>query len=429
MEIMKCSFRRLLAKTNLTCFAVAALAIPATALAQYPSYPTTPSYPAPPSYPTQGNVYNGNVYNGNVYVPPTGQPIYNPGLPSTALPNSTIRPNGTQALTASSMVRPWYANLTQDRDHDFGTVPFASTQEHTFEFTNNTGADLFLTYVKASCGCTKPTILTPQVKPNETAKIKAEFDTKNFYGARGATLTVSMNKAGTNEYGELQLSVKGLIRRDVVLNPGEIDFQNVSISDAVQKTVRVLYAGRPDWAIQEVTSTNPNISAEVREIERNQATGRTSYEMIVSLNQNQPTGPFMETLTIVTNDAKTTNMPVRVGGNVKPLIDVAPINLGVVNKGQTITKKLIVRSPQAISIERIETGNDKIKFAETEGKKTLHILTYTLDTSEPVEIARSIKIVTKDDVTRETEVPFSVQIVPSTITSDKEGVAQQPNGN
>lgn len=316
--------------------------------------------------------------------------------------------------------RVWYQNLTNDRTHHFGKVARASNQARLFEFVNNTGSDLYLTNVRTSCGCTKPKIMTPHVKPGETAKLNAVFDTLNFYGERGATVTLSLKKVGAYvEYGELQFSVKGNIRRDVVLSPGMFDFRDLANSEAAQKTAKVMYAGRSDWKILEVKSTNPNVQAEVREIDRKPTRGATAttYEMVVKVSDQQAAGPFNEVLTIVTNDPKTNGMPVKVSGNIKQMIDVAPVTLGVVNMGQEIKKKLIVRSPQAISIDEVRTKNGKLQFDPSEGKKTLHILTYTLDTSATDEIDDWITIVTTGDQKRETRVPFSVQIVAATTTS------------
>ncbi|MFT7632045.1 MAG: hypothetical protein ACI87E_003091, partial [Mariniblastus sp.] len=203
---------------------------------------------------------------------------------------------------------PWYQTLAKDRSHNFGIVPRASKQERIFEFVNTTDADIFLTNIRTSCGCTKPKVLTPQVRPGEKAQIQAVFDTLHFYGQRGATLTVSIQKS--SQYGELQFTVKGNIRRDVVLNPGEVVFDDVSVSEPAQRTVQMLYAGNPNWKVTQVKSTNSNVAAEAVEIERNTATGRVTYNLVVTLADTQDAGSFSEVLTIATNDPKTNGMPV-----------------------------------------------------------------------------------------------------------------------
>lgn len=136
-----------------------------------------------------------------------------------------------------STPRASFQGLAKERSHDFGIVARGSRQEKVFEFVNTTGSNLTLTGVKTSCGCTKPKILTPEVKPGETGKLSAVFDTVNFYGNRGATLTVSVRKAAPGaQNGEIQFSVKGSIRRDVVLTPGEFSFDNVMVSQEADRS-------------------------------------------------------------------------------------------------------------------------------------------------------------------------------------------------
>jgi hypothetical protein len=314
-------------------------------------------------------------------------------------------------------MRPWYQQLTDQREHNFGVVARASKQVHVFEFENNTGADLYLNNVRTSCGCTKPLIITQHVKPQETAQVQATFDTLKFYGKKGATLTVSMQKTGQYvEHAEIQFAVKGTIRRDVVMSPGQFDFQSVSVAEPSQRTAKLWYAGSPNWRIVDVKSTNPNLSVDIKELTREAAQGKVNYELTVNLNDQQTTGQFSDTLTIVTNDPATSGMPIQVTGMVNTVVNVSPIALGVVNQGQNISKKLIVRSPEPISIDEIKCDCGKISFNPTKGKKTLHILTYTFDTSEPTEIDEKITIVSTGDKQRETKVAFSAQVVASTMT-------------
>lgn len=134
----------------------------------------------------------------------------------------------------------------------------------------------------------------------------------------------------------------------------------------------------------------------------------------MNLKGEQPAGSFNEFLTIITNDAKTTGMPVNVKGMVKPRIAVSPIQLGPVNEGQTIKKKLILQSSSAFAIKEIKSGDERIKFESVEGEKTLHILTYTLDTSIVGQIDQELTIFTSDPNQPVTKVPFSAQIVPAT---------------
>jgi len=348
---------------------------------------------------------------------------------SNVIPAGTVTSGYSNGIVSSSYnspvapaTLPWYQTLTDKREHDFGTVARASKQVHVFEFENNTGADLLLNNVRTSCGCTKPKILTQQVKPGQIGQVQAQFDTLKFYGKRGATLSVSMQKVGQySEYAEVQFAVKGKIRRDVVVSPGMFDFQNVNVSETAKRTAKLWYAGKPDWKILDVKSTNSNFSIDFEEVERDAVAGTVVYDLTVNLEDGQPAGQFLDNLTIITNDPATSGLPVEVCGTVNTVISVAPIALGVVNQGQVIEKKLIIRSPTPISIDNIETSCNKIKFEPSEGKKTLHILKYSFDTTEPTDVEETVTIATTGEKSRATRVSFSAQVVPSTEALNPKG--------
>ena len=348
---------------------------------------------------------------------------------SNVIPAGTVTSGYSNGIVSSSYnspvapaTLPWYQTLTDKREHDFGTVARASKQVHVFEFENNTGADLLLRNVRTSCGCTKPKILTQQVKPGQIGQVQAQFDTLKFYGKRGATLSVSMQKVGQySEYAEVQFAVKGKIRRDVVVSPGMFDFQNVNVSETAKRTAKLWYAGKPDWKILDVKSTNSNFSIDFEEVERDAVAGTVVYDLTVNLEDGQPAGQFLDNLTIITNDPATSGLPVEVCGTVNTVISVAPIALGVVNQGQVIEKKLIIRSPTPISIDNIETSCNKIKFEPSEGKKTLHILKYSFDTTEPTDVEETVTIATTGEKSRATRVSFSAQVVPSTEALNPKG--------
>jgi hypothetical protein len=300
---------------------------------------------------------------------------------------------------------------------DFGAVPRASKQEFVFEFENTLEQPIYLTGVRTSCGCTKPKILTPEVKPGETAKIHAKYDTVGFKGNRKATVTVSLRRSQPRtQYGEIQFMVKGQIRQDVVFSPAEIKFEKVTSGEDQARTAKIMFAGSANWEIIDVISTNPNITVEKIELRRDLRSRRIDYQLNVKLNGNQPVGLFNDQLTLVTNDANQKQLTVGVLGNVQSILEVKPVHLGVIEKDKKIEKKLIIRSSRPFEIRSVKAGDQRIRFEESEGKKTLHILNYKLDTSEIGKISTKIQIETDDPAQPLAIVDFDVQIESETFT-------------
>ena len=277
--------------------------------------------------------------------------------------------------------------------------------------------------LRTSCRCTNPEIVTSTVAPGEVGKIKAVFDTKNHYGKKGATITVSVRRDQPyTEYGEIQFQVKGVIRRDVVLNPGTVSFDNALIGKESKKNVMVRYAGNPDWQIASVTSTNPNISITTRELLRNPETKRIDYELTLALNGEQEAGRFVDQIQITTTDTNPKNkfLTVNVQGNVRTVVKAAPVQLGVIEKGQKIYKNLVIKGERAFGIQSIQCGDQRVQFESAAGSKTLHVLKYRLDTSNIGQISSKITIVTDDPAQGEASIPFEAQIVPATFAGNQE---------
>lgn len=334
-------------------------------------------------------------------------------LPANTIPTQSAPSQPNPQASPSSVVIPWAQTLLKDAEtsHDFGVVPAGSRQEHVFEFVNSTGAVLQLNSVKTSCGCTTPTILTSEVKPGETAQVKARIDTTKSTGKKGATLTVSVTKMAQMPIkAELQFSVKGKVRKDVVLSPGNIDFPTATVDSEAKQVVQMKYMGDPRWKILDVKSSNPAITVSTQEVSR-ESTGRVVYDLTINLNKGMKAGAFKEQLTVITNDKKTPQMPIAVTGSVKASIEVSPIRLSTLKQGEKVERRLVVRSSKPFSIDDIVVDTEKVKFFPSKGERVMHIVKYTVDTSEPTKIETEAKIVTSDS--SEKSVPLSILISPS----------------
>ncbi len=77
--------------------------------------------------------------------------------------------------------------------HDFGAIPEGDTVEVTFKFTNNGPADLILTDVAVSCGCTTPFWPKDPIAPGESNTIVAQFNTSGKDGKFNKPITITSN--------------------------------------------------------------------------------------------------------------------------------------------------------------------------------------------------------------------------------------------
>ncbi|MCG8587140.1 MAG: DUF1573 domain-containing protein [Pirellulales bacterium] len=295
----------------------------------------------------------------------------------------------------------WARKMFAEKDgeistsHDFGYVARGSKVEHRFKITNRYKEDVHISGVSASCRCATPTLTKTTLKTWEKGELVVTYNTHLFLGHRSATITVNIDKPFP---ATVYLQVSGYIRSDVVLEPHGVDFGSVDQGSKVSKKVRVKYAGRSDWKITDVRSTNPNYEVEVKEISR--AGGEVIYDLIVDLGEKNKAGYLNDILTVVTNDSRATKFPVDVRGNVVAALTVSPgeLFIGDVKPGSEVTKKLVVRGKKPFKITKIGCNDDCFTFDSGDEAKKLHVIPVTFKApAETGDVRETISIETDLD--------------------------------
>ncbi len=87
--------------------------------------------------------------------------------------------------------------------HDFGTVIQGEKLSVVFNFTNTGGADLVISQVSSTCGCTVPSWSTKPVKPGDRGSIEVVF---NSAGKTG-TVHKSINILANTQPNTVQLEI------------------------------------------------------------------------------------------------------------------------------------------------------------------------------------------------------------------------------
>jgi hypothetical protein len=199
------------------------------------------------------------------------------------------------------------------------------------------------------------------LQPNEKATISVMMDARRFSQPKSHCIQVTV---GHLYMSTAQLTVKAVSRHDVVCSPGEVAFDSVAPGQTPSATVDVEYAGELAWQISEaVVPKNAPLEATVKELYRRP--GQVGYQVKVSLKKDAALGQFQENIFLKTNDPSAGLMPVLVSGNIQsPLVAVpATLHLKEVQSGETLTRCVIVRSPQPFQVVGIE-GPDKVKLGE-----------------------------------------------------------------
>ncbi len=269
-----------------------------------------------------------------------------------------------------AFAQKWATDMFPTRDHDFGTVARNSEAIYEFQFKNLYQEELVIRSIRSSCGCITPSFTKQRLKSLETGAIVAKYNTDKFVGNRSATITVTFEKPF---YAEVQLKASGVIRGDVVLEPGKLDFGGASSFADNRKNLIVDYRGGvSNWQIVDVTSTFPHVRVSLQETQRQR--GRVMYSLSVRLLPELGPGLHQADLMLVTNDPNNREIPVTISAQLLEPIRVTPdhFDLGDVAPGQQITKHILVRSTEECQISSATADSPSVVPAIAAGAKNMH---------------------------------------------------------
>ena len=92
-------------------------------------------------------------------------------------------------------------------EFNFGTVNEGDIVDVEFDVTNTGNTDLVITKAQPSCGCTVPSWPKEPIKPGETSKVVAKFNTAGKPGRAVKAITLITNTAKGREV----LTIKGTV--------------------------------------------------------------------------------------------------------------------------------------------------------------------------------------------------------------------------
>ncbi len=266
----------------------------------------------------------------------------------------------------------WAQKMFKVRRHDFGVVARNAKAEFAFVIENPYATDVEISGVRTSCGCTTPKLTKRTLKTYEKGAVLAVYNTDRFLGKRGATLTVTFSKP---RRAEVQVSVKGFIRSDVIIQPSDIEFGSVPEGGGLQRSTTIQYFGsNPNWSLSQATTTNGHIKASVQRVKG--SSGRPTYQVNAQLDETAPLGEIFDELTLVSNDREIPKLSLMVTGRVVAPVSISPstLFLGVVPPGQQVERNLVVRGKQPFRILGVKTDHDGLSANVSDEAKKVHVL-------------------------------------------------------
>lgn len=96
----------------------------------------------------------------------------------------------------------------EKNEHDFGEIIAGETITYAFKFSNTGGADLIISDVLTSCGCTVSEFPKEPIKPGKSGVIKLTFDSRGRVGYQNKTATIKTNTVPDMVFLRIKATVK-----------------------------------------------------------------------------------------------------------------------------------------------------------------------------------------------------------------------------
>lgn len=294
--------------------------------------------------------------------------------------------------TLASAQQQWAEKMfTKGLTHNFGTTPRGAQLTHSFEITNPYAVEMQITEIKSGCGCVTARAVKTTLQPRETTTIEVRMDGTRFVGPKTVGIRVTVGPRFISS-AELRVSATG--RTDVVFNPGQVSFGNVTAGDSPTKTVSMEYAGTLNWTVTEVVAKDLPYDVSVKESYRRP--GQVGYQVSVTLKKNAPVGLLKHELVVKTNDPSSPTVPLLVEGQVVSSLSVKPdsLPLGVMKVGDPLTRRVVVQGVAAFKILEVKADGVEVEGGLTDKEANSHLLTLKIKATAPGAYQRQVLIKT-----------------------------------
>lgn len=268
----------------------------------------------------------------------------------------------------------WAEEMVSPRKLEFGVIATGSEAVKVITIENKTSATVHISSTSTACRCAEASSPGKNLlAPGEKTTIEVRMNTRSFKQQRDTSLTILFDSP---QFAEVRIPISAYIRTDVVFEPGKVDFGKREFLAGGTTKVNIAYAGRPDWQIRDIKITNPDLTADLKELSR--SGGSVTYELDMNLSPETRPGRIRDLVTLITDDATNPYVPLLVEATVVPDITISNPNIAIrsMKPGQTTTVKVVMQGNKPFLIEDVDCRKlgDCFKVKMSEKENTLQIV-------------------------------------------------------
>ncbi|HVO49812.1 MAG TPA: DUF1573 domain-containing protein [Thermoanaerobaculia bacterium] len=244
------------------------------------------------------------------------------GLALAALPSLLAAQTKAAEATGPKLV------IAEDKK-DVGQVAKGEPIKHVFILKNTGNADLHITDVKPSCGCTVPEF-DKVIKPGGEGKVTLTVDTKNFSGPISKTALLITDDPTVPQK---TLFLSAVVKPFVDALPYGF-FRITALSGEASSAEVVLVSDEPDFKPTKAEAPNSFLRvrlAPVPEKELLKDHGPNQWKVTVTTAPDAPEGLLGGTVKVATGVKKQPEIELQITGFIKPTVSVTPLSINFGN--------------------------------------------------------------------------------------------------
>jgi len=222
--------------------------------------------------------------------------------------------------------------------YDFGKIPADRKVSCRYQVSNTGKAQLNITRVDASCGCTYTMLGKWSLAPGESTELEATFNPGGYRGSVRKSLQVTSNDPAN---ARVTLTFEAEVIQEIIPDPASLFFQDVQRTGLTKGTVRLKSGNGKAVQVKETKAPGaPYLSASVR------SEGNDAVVDVTLDGQKITPGKQLGTdaLTIITTSERTPVISILVQWDLKAVVLATPERVGwVESAGKELRSAVLLK--------------------------------------------------------------------------------------
>jgi Protein of unknown function (DUF1573) len=210
---------------------------------------------------------------------------------------------------------PWANKLfgePENLKHNFGDVHHGLVLRQELVVTNIYKVPIEVTNVQTAMGPLHPEMAKHKLQPGEKTILTVQMDASRFANRKESTVYITI---GGQYASQARLAFKAFSREDFTVEPGQVDFGKLPPGKAKSLDFVIEHSGMKDWRLVDLVVTN-GAPFEARAVKFKRDPDIVGYRVTVKLDKDAPTGQFLESILVRSNDASAPTFFIDVRGNI-----------------------------------------------------------------------------------------------------------------